>query len=105
MIDRIAMDEDAFAREILRRDIAARESLQRFRQERAAAGGLPHPDEAPRYAPAAIAGAEPAPSPRVPRHVHWSQAPDCRRGGNVRRLIMQEAHTLAPEPVQWLWRG
>ena len=25
MIDRIAMDEDAFAREILRRDIAARE--------------------------------------------------------------------------------
>lgn len=101
------MDEYAFARDMLRRDIAARESLQRFRQERAAAatGGLPRRDDAPRYAPGAIAGAEPAPSPRAPRHVHWSQAPDCRRGGNVRRLIMQEAHTLAPEPVQWLWRG
>jgi hypothetical protein len=37
------MDEYAFARDMLRRDIAARESLQRFRQERAAAatGGLP----------------------------------------------------------------
>jgi hypothetical protein len=44
------MDEYAFARDMLRRDIAARESLQRFRQERAAAatGGLPHRDDAPR---------------------------------------------------------
>jgi hypothetical protein len=44
------MDEEYFARQMLLRDIAARESLQRFRQERAAAatGGLPHRDDAPR---------------------------------------------------------
>jgi hypothetical protein len=71
------MDEYAFARDMLRRDIAARESLQRFGQERAAAatGGLPHRDDAPRYAPAAIAGAESAPSPRVARHVQGARRP------------------------------
>ncbi len=101
------MDEDYFARQRRLRDIAAQESMERFRRERAAAamGGLPRRDDAPRYARPAVAAPEPLSPPRAPRHVHWSRAPDHTRGGNVRRLIMQEAHTLVPEPVQWLWRG
>jgi putative DNA primase/helicase len=93
------MDETDFAREALRREIRTREDLRFL-------ASLPREERAAALRGALHREALQAPAPREPANiVHWSQTPDCRRGGNVRRLIMRKASEIAPEPVQWLWQG